>query len=100
VRDTAIAAGDRLLMLYTSANRDEAVFGADAEAFVATRDASGHVAFGFGEHFCLGAQLARMEARLVFARLLERRPGWRLAGPIERLPSVFMRGVAHLPLLF
>ncbi len=100
VRDTAIAAGDRLLMLYTSANRDEAVFGADAEAFVATRDASRHVAFGFGEHFCLGAQLARMEARLVFARLLERRPDWQLAGPIERLPSVFMRGIVRLPLVF
>ena len=64
-----------------------------------TRDATGHVAFGFGEHFCLGAQLARMEARTAFAQLLERFDRWELAGPVERLPSLFMRGVVRLPLL-
>src|SRR5215470_17836671 len=75
---THIRAGDRLVLFYASANRDEAVFGADAEAFRVTRDASRHVAFGFGEHFCLGAQLARMEARIAFTQLLARCGSWRL----------------------
>ena len=98
LRGTRIREGDRLLLLYASANRDEAVFGADAEEFRVQRDASRHVAFGFGEHFCLGAQLARMEARIAFAQLLERFGRWELAGEVERLPSLFMRGVVHLPL--
>lgn len=93
-----IHAGDRLLMQYVSANRDESVFGDDAEDFRATRDASRHVAFGFGEHFCLGAQLARMEARIAFAELLRRFPRWDLAGDVVRLPSLFLRGIERLPL--
>jgi cytochrome P450 len=99
LRGTDIHEGDRLLLLYASANRDADVFGGDAEEFHVTRDATGHVAFGFGEHFCLGAQLARMEARIAFARLLERFSGWELAGAVERLPSLFMRGIVHLPLV-
>jgi len=95
-----VHAGDRLLMQYVSANRDEAVFGDDAEEFRVTRDASRHVAFGFGEHFCLGAQLARMEGRIAFAELLERFPRWELAGDIVRLPSLFLRGIECLPLTF
>ena len=85
-------------MLYSAANRDEGLFGDDAEEFRVQRDASRHVAFGFGEHFCLGAQLARMEARIAFAELLERFERWELAGTVERLPSLFMRGIVHLPL--
>jgi cytochrome P450 len=100
IRGTRIREGERLIMLYASANRDESVFGADAEEFRVTRDASGHVAFGFGEHFCLGAQLARMEARIAFAQLLARFEGWELAGDVERLPSLIMRGIVHLPLSF
>jgi cytochrome P450 len=98
LRGTPIREGDRLLMLYVSANRDESVFGADAEDFRARRDATRHVAFGFGEHFCLGAQLARIEGRIAFARLLERFKRWELAGTIRYLPSVFVRGVVELPL--
>ena len=98
LRGTPIREGDRLLMLYAAANRDDAVFGADAEEFRVERDASRHVAFGFGEHFCLGAQLARMEARIAFAQLLECFERWELAGTVERLPSLFMRGIVHLPL--
>jgi cytochrome P450 len=98
LRDTPIRDGDRLLMLYASANRDEDVFGADAESFDVTRDASRHVAFGFGEHFCLGAQLARMEGRIAFAHLLERWGSWQIAGKEQRLPSLFMRGIVRLPL--
>jgi len=98
LRGTPVREGDRLLLLYTSANRDEEVFGADAEAFSVMRDASRHVAFGFGEHFCLGAQLARMEARIAFTQLLERFAHWEPAGDVERLPSLFMRGIVRLPL--
>jgi cytochrome P450 len=95
---TRLREGERLLLLYVSANRDEQVFGADAEDFRIARDASRHVAFGFGEHFCLGAQLARMEARLAFTQLLQRFGSWEVAGEVERLPSQFMRGIVHLPL--
>jgi cytochrome P450 len=58
------------------------------------------VAFGFGEHFCLGAQLARMEARIAFTELVDRFGSWALAGAVDRLPSLFMRGIVHLPLAF
>jgi len=98
LRGVTVREGERLLLLYASANRDEAVFGADADEFRVLRDASRHVAFGFGEHFCLGAQLARMEARIAFTQLLERFDRWALAGAVERLPSLFMRGIVHLPL--
>jgi cytochrome P450 len=98
VRDRSIAEGDRLILSYVSANHDESVFGADAGEFNVMRDASHHVAFGFGEHFCLGAQLARMEARLAFIYLLQRFASWDLCGEIERLPSIFIRGVVRLPL--
>jgi cytochrome P450 len=98
VGDTPLREGDRVLLLYASANRDETVFGPDAAEFRVTRDAAAHVAFGYGTHFCLGAQLARMEARIAFAALLARFARWELAGVVERLPSVFMRGVVRLPL--
>lgn len=97
LRGTPIREGDRLLLLYASANRDEAVFGPDAEEFRTTRDA-GHVAFGYGEHFCLGAALARMEGRIAFEELLGRLTNVELAGPVERLRSVSIRGIVHLPL--
>src|SRR5262249_9100192 len=98
LRGVRIREGDRVLMLYAAANRDEDVFGPDAEEFRATRDASGHVAFGYGEHFCLGAALARMEGRGAFEEILRRFGSIELAGPVERLRSVSIRGVVHLPL--
>jgi cytochrome P450 len=100
LRGVRLREGDRVLLFYAAANRDPEVFGPDAEAFRAGRDASRHVAFGFGEHFCLGAQLARLEARIAFTHLLERFSSWELAGEVERLPSVFMRGIVRLPLAF
>jgi len=100
VRGTKVRAGERLLMLYASANRDEAVFGPDAEAFRVTRDASGHVAFGFGEHFCLGAALARMEGRIAFEEIVQRWSRIELAGAIESLPSMLVRGIVRLPVAF
>jgi cytochrome P450 len=100
LRGTPIREGDRLMLLYLAANRDEGVFGPDAEDFRVTRETSGHVAFGFGEHFCLGAALARLEARIAFTALLDRFPGMQLAGEVERLPSLFIHGIVRLPIVF
>lgn len=91
--------GDQVLMVYAAANRDPSAFGEDAEEFRVARDASGHVAFGFGEHFCLGAVLARMEARIAFEEILARFRRIEPAGPIERLSSNVMRGVVRLPVV-
>lgn len=99
VRGTRIRAGEPVLMLYASANRDEDVFGPDAEAFRPSRDARDHVAFGFGEHFCLGAALARLEARIAFEELLARFPSVELAAPVVRLRSINIRGIVRLPVL-
>ena len=72
--------GDRVLLLYQSANRDETVFDAPDE-FRVDRDPNQHLGFGFGPHFCLGANLARLELKVVFQELLRRLPGIRLADP-------------------
>jgi cytochrome P450 len=96
---TAIAEGDYVLLLYQSANRDEAVFGPSADRLDVTRSPNPHTSFGYAEHYCLGAGLARLEARVLLEELLARWPAYELAGPVERLPSRLVRGVAHLPLL-
>ncbi|MBI2169841.1 MAG: cytochrome P450 [Actinobacteria bacterium] len=99
LRGQHIAEGDYVLMLYASANRDKEVFGATGGAFDVTRDPNPHVAFGFGEHFCLGASLARLEARVFFEELLARFASVRLAGDPQRLDSVLMHGLVELPLV-
>ncbi len=93
-----IAAGDYLLMLYSSANRDEDVFGPSAGTLDVTRDPNPHVSFGYAEHYCMGAGLARMEARILFEELLRRWPEYELAGDVDRLESRFVRGIGSLPL--
>ena len=97
----AIAAGDELLLMYASANRDERVF-TDPETFDVTREHNHHVAFGFGTHFCLGASLARLEIRVMFEELLRRIPDWRLAPGAEPtvVPSAFTRGYDAIPIEF
>lgn len=85
-------AGDEVLLMYASANRDDRVFERPEELDV-TRAHNHHVAFGFGTHFCLGASLARLELRVLFDELLRRIPEWRLTGPEPRiLPATFTRG--------
>ena len=90
--------GDWVVLLYASANRDERVFGPTADRFDVTRpvDAS-HVAFGFGEHLCLGAALARLEARVLLEELLERFPGFEVVGPPRWVRSTLVRGMDRLP---
>ncbi len=100
IRGVAVAEGDPVLLVYASANRDEEVFGADADQLRVDRHPNPHVAFGFGPHFCLGAALARLEARVVLSELLLRFETLRLAGPVERTPSPVIAGVRHAPLMF
>ena len=91
-----VRAGDRVAMMYASANRDEDLF-PDGHVFDIERNGQRHLAFGTGRHFCLGAHLARIETKLVFAELLSRVERFHRTGPIERLRSSFIHGVKHLP---
>lgn len=92
-----VRAGDFLVMFYGSANRDEEVFGDDAEEFKVNRTPNPHVAFGFGEHLCLGASLARLEARVMFEGLLQRFPKLELVGEVSRMRSAMVPGVKRMP---
>jgi cholest-4-en-3-one 26-monooxygenase len=95
-----IAAGDRVLMVYSSANRDERAF-ADPDGVDITREPNDHVAFGAGgPHFCLGASLARLEARVMFESILTRLEGLEVDGDPATFPRVnsnLIDGYAHLP---
>ncbi len=96
-----IAEGEKLLLLYPSANRDEAVF-PDASTFDIRRSPNEHVAFGFGTHFCLGASLARLELRVVFEQLLARLPDLALVddGEPAHRPANFVSGYESMPVTF
>jgi cholest-4-en-3-one 26-monooxygenase len=94
-----IRAGDKVVMFYPSANRDERVFPA-ADQFDVSRTPNEHLAFGIGTHFCLGASLARREIRVMFEELLRRLPDIELAGPVERLRSSFINGIKRMPVRF
>jgi cytochrome P450 len=100
IRGQTIRKGETVVMLYGSANRDEDVFGADAEQFRVTRSPNPHVAFGFGEHFCLGAPLARLEARVLFEELLQRHPKLELVGKVSRMRATMVPGVKQMPVRF
>jgi len=94
----AIAAGDYVVLLYASGNRDASAFGPTADRFDVTRPPDpAHVAFGFGGHLCLGAGLARIEARIVFEELLTRFPEYELTGEPAYLQSTLINGVERLP---
>ena len=99
LRGKEIKAGERVLLWYPSANRDEEVF-PNADTFDVGRTPNEHIAFGIGEHFCLGAGFARMEVRVMLETLLTRLPDIAPAGPPERLRSSFIGGIKHLPVTF
>ncbi len=97
LRGQTIRAGDKVVTWYVSANRDEAVFD-DPDSFDVTRKPNDHVTFGpGGPHFCLGAHLARLEARILFEELLPRMRSIELAGPTDRIRSNFVNGIKRMP---
>jgi cytochrome P450 len=98
VRGVRIPKGNKVLLLFASANRDEAEF-PEPERFDVERQPNHHLAFGFGNHFCLGSSLARLEARVAFEELLGRLPNYRLLEErVERLRSGPVRGAVSLPI--
>ena len=96
-----IKAGEKVFMLYQSANRDDAVFDAPDE-FRADREPNEHMAFGIGPHYCLGANLARLEVRTVFEELARRLPDLRMAPGADAVygPSTFVHTIESLPVVF
>jgi cytochrome P450 len=97
LRGQPIAAGDKVVTWYISANRDEEVF-PDPYAFDVTRAPNDHVTFGpGGPHFCLGAHLARLETKILFQELIPRLDTIELAGPVERIRSNFVNGIKRMP---
>ena len=100
IGDTHIAEGDKVVMYYGSANRDESVFD-DPYRLDLTRTPNDHQAFGGGgPHFCLGAHLARAEAHALLRELLTRMPDIAPEGPTKWLASTFISGPQHLPITF
>lgn len=97
IRGQKIKAGEIIVMLYGAANRDEEIFGPTAEQFDITRNPNPHIAFGAGEHACLGAQLARLEARVMFEVLLGTYPTIELTGDVTRLRATMVPGVKKMP---
>ena len=98
IRGQQIKAGDTVVMLYGAANRDEEIFGPTCEEFDITRNPNPHIAFGAGEHACLGAQLARLEARVMFEVLLGAYPTIELTGDVSRLRATMVPGVKRMPI--
>jgi len=95
-----VPAGDFVVMLYASGNRDESVFGPTVAQLDVCRPVSTtHLAFGFGEHLCLGAALARLETRVFFEELLRRHPRYALAGDVDYVRSTLVRGAVRMPIV-
>ena len=98
--DQQIAAGDKVVVFYASANRDEDVFAA-SQRFDVGREPNPHVGFGGGgPHFCLGRHLAALELRILLQALTERMPNIQLDGEVSRLRSNFINGIKHMPVRF
>jgi cytochrome P450 len=95
-----LAEGDKVVMWYPSANRDEAVFGPTADRFDISRDPNPHLAFGIGEHYCLGANLARMQLHCIFREMLARIPDLRVVEPPSRLRSCLIDGIKQMKVAF
>jgi cholest-4-en-3-one 26-monooxygenase len=99
--DVEIQAGDKVLLWYPAGNRDKAEFGPTADEFDIGRTPNHHMAFGAGgAHFCLGANLARLEIKIIFEELAKRCPDIRPTGPAERLRMNLVDGIKHLPVAF
>ncbi len=99
IRGRRIRSGDKVVVWVPSANRDEEVF-PDADRFDIARSPNEHIAFGHGEHFCLGAHLARLELRIMVQELTRRLPDMELDGPVQRMHSIQLFGPKHMPVRF
>ncbi len=99
IRGQEIAKGDSLVMFYASANRDEDVFD-DPFTFRIDRESNRHLGFGIGEHFCLGANMARRSQRALWLELSKRLESIELCGAPERIHSSFVVGLKHLPVRY
>ena len=99
VHGVTIRAGEQVAIFFASANRDEEVFD-DPFAFRVDRRPNPHLAFGFGEHFCMGAHLARVEIDVIFRLLVDRFEGFEVAGPVVRLESIVNGSLKHLPVRY
>jgi cytochrome P450 len=99
VGGTHVDSDSYLVMLYAAANRDETVFGEDASEFDISRSPNPHLAFGIGEHFCLGAQLARLEAKVIFTEVLRRWPRYQVLDGVQMGASTLLRDTVTLPIL-
>jgi cytochrome P450 len=95
-RGHRMRAGDRLVVWNMSANRDDLKF-PDADRLILDRAPNEHLAFGYGEHFCLGANLARLEMRIMFEEIARRFSSIEHAGPVKRARSNFVAGIKHMP---
>jgi cholest-4-en-3-one 26-monooxygenase len=99
LRGRKLKKGQKVTVWYPSANRDEDVF-ESPDRFDTTREKNEHLAFGIGEHFCLGANLARLELVVIFQEMLKRLKNPRLAAPPRRLRSNFVNGVKEMRIVF
>ncbi len=97
--DTKIREGDALVMFYASGNRDESVFD-DPYRFDVSRNPNRHLAFGYGEHFCMGAHFARRSMRAIVDQLARRVEEWELVGDPEWIQASFVVGLKHLPVRY
>ncbi|NKQ56203.1 cytochrome P450 [Amycolatopsis sp. K13G38] len=97
IGDQEVKEGDKIILFYPSANRDEAVF-EDPQRFDIGRDPNPHLSFGGGgPHYCLGAHLAKLQLSVIFETLLDRLADIELAGPVRRLRSNFINGIKEMP---
>ena len=103
IRGQKIRKGDKVVMWYASANRDEDAFD-DPYRFDVTRytkpDAATQLGFGVGQHFCLGSRLAELQLKVLFEELLRRFPDMHVSGPVRRLRSNFIYGIKHMPVRY
>jgi cytochrome P450 len=99
IRGVKISEGEDVCLWYPSANRDSDVFD-EPDRFRVDRDPNPQIAFGKGEHFCLGVNLARLELKVMLEELTRRLPDMELAAPVERLRSNFIGGIKRMPVTF
>ena len=99
LRGMKIRSGEQVALFWASGNRDEEVF-ADPFSFRVDRRPNPHLSFGVGEHFCMGAHVARVELEAIFRHLLARLESFEVSGPVDRLSSAVNGAIKHLPLRY